>query len=72
MAMRAKNPVDSVPERSFTADELEYASKRGITRGDLQRVHAQAVVDGHGNVPFIRLLVCARGGVPVLRGGSDG
>jgi len=70
MAMRAKNPVDSVPERRFTIDELEYASKRGITREDLQRVHAQAVVDGHGNVPFIRLLVCARGGVNISAKGS--
>jgi len=63
MAMKPVNPASKVPPRSFSATDLAFAEARGVTVEQLQAVHAQAVADGLGDLPFIRLVVCARGGI---------
>lgn len=68
MGMKRLNPVDRVPTRRFSAADLAFAESRDVTEQQLQAVHAQAVADGHGALPFIRLVVCARGGVNAKRG----
>ena len=63
MPMRPKNPIDQVPTRNFTARELAYAQRLGVAEKDLQATHAQAVADGLGELPFIRVITCTRGGI---------
>jgi len=65
------SPGAGIPPRTFTAEQLRYAASRGVSEEQLQAKHRQAVLDGVGEVPFIRLMVTCRGDVDVKRKAND-